>query len=136
MRLLDANVCIDVMRGRSDVVARLREHGPAGLFLCSVVKAELAYGAQLASNPTRATELVDAFCEPFPSLAFDDACVEVYARLRAQLRLNGNTMGAHDLVIASIALTHAVGLVSDDHAGFGRVPGLDVVTWRAQPGSA
>jgi tRNA(fMet)-specific endonuclease VapC len=128
--LLDANVCIDVLRGRADVVARLAEHGPAGLFLCSVVKAELAYGARLAAEPERAAALVDAFCEPFPSLAFDDACVDAYATLRARLRAQGTMIGANDLSIASIALTHGLDLVSDDRAAFVRVPGLTVESWR------
>ena len=130
MLLLDANVCIDVLRGRADVVARLAEHGPAGLFLCTVVKAELAYGARLASEPERAAVLVDAFCEPFPSLPFDDACIDTYAHLRARLRTHGTTIGANDLAIASIALTHGLALVSDDRAAFVRVPGLTVVSWR------
>ena len=130
MLLLDANVCIDVLLGRADVVARLADHGPAGLFLCTVVKAELAYGARLAPEPERAASLVDAFCEPFPSLAFDDACIDAYADLRARLRAHGATIGANDLTIASIALTHGLGLVSDDRAAFARVPGLTVVSWR------
>ncbi len=130
MLLLDANVCIDVLRGRADVVARLDEHGPAGLFLCTVVKAELAYGARLASEPERAAALVDAFCEPFPSLPFDDACIDVYADLRAHQRVHGATIGANDLTIASIALTHDLGLVSDDRAAFARVPGLTLTSWR------
>lgn len=130
MLLLDANVCIDVLRGRADVVARLADHGPAGLFLCTVVKAELAYGARLAPEPERAASLVDAFCEPFPSLAFDDACIDAYAGLRARLRAHGAAIGARDLTIASIALTHGLGLVSDDRAVFARVPGLTVVSWR------
>jgi tRNA(fMet)-specific endonuclease VapC len=112
------------------VVARLTGHGPAGLFLCTVVKAELAYGARLASEPERAAALVDAFCEPFPSLAFDDACIDAYADLRAHQRAHGATIGANDLTIASIALTHGLALVSDDRAAFARVPGLTVVSWR------
>jgi tRNA(fMet)-specific endonuclease VapC len=130
MLLLDANVCIDVLRGRPDVVARLAEHGPAGLFLCSVVKAEPAYDSRLAAEPERAAALVDAFCAPFASLPFDDACVEAYARLRAHQRAHGATIGANDLTIASIALTHGLALVSDDRAAFARVPGLTVVSWR------
>jgi len=130
MLLLDANVCIDVLRGRADVVARLADHGPAGLFLCTVVKAELAYGARLAPEPERAASLVDAFCEPFPSLAFDDACIDAYADLRARLRAHGSVIGARDLTIASIALTHGLGLVSDDRAALALVPGLTVVSWR------
>jgi tRNA(fMet)-specific endonuclease VapC len=131
MLLLDTNVCIDVLRGRADVVARLGEHGPAGLFLCSVVKAELTYGARLAPEPERAAALVDTFCEPFPSLPFDDACVDAYASLRAHGRLHGTTIGANDLAIASIALAHGLGLVSDDRAAFGRVPGLRLTSWRS-----
>lgn len=84
MLLLDSNVCMDVLRGRPDVVTRLVDHGPAGLFLCTMVKAEPAYGARLASDPERAATLVEAFCEPFPSLLFDDACIEAYADLRAR----------------------------------------------------
>ena len=130
MLLLDANVCIDVLSGRPDVVARLADHGPAGLFLCTVVKAELAYGARLAAEPERAAALVDAFCEPFASLPFDDACIEAYARLRTHQRARGTTIGAHALTIASIALTHGLALVSDDRAAFERVPGLTVLSWR------
>ena len=89
MRLLDANVCIDVLRGRPDVAARLAAHGPAGLFLCSVVKVELAFGARLASEPLRAADVVDAFCAPFVSLPFDDTCIDAYARFRADLRAAG-----------------------------------------------
>jgi tRNA(fMet)-specific endonuclease VapC len=130
MLLLDANVCIDVLRGRADVVARLAAHGPAGLFLCSMVKAELAYGARLASDPIRAGDLVDTFCAPFASLPFDDACIDAYARLRADLRTSGATIGANDLAIAAIAVAHSLGLVSDDRAAFARVPGLRVTSWR------
>ena len=72
----------------------------------------------------------DAFCEPFPSLAFDDACIGAYAELRSHQRAHGTTIGANDLAIASIALTHGLGLVSDDRAAFARVPGLAVVSWR------
>lgn len=130
MFLLDANVCIDVLRGRADVVARLDAHGPAGLFLCTVVKAELAFGARLASEPQRAADLVDAFCEPFASLPFDDACIDAYAHVRAHQRAHGTTIGANDLTIAAIALTHGLDLVSDDRAAFAQVPGLMVTSWR------
>ncbi len=130
MRLLDANVCIDVLRGREDVVARLAAHGPAGLFLCSIVKAELAYGTRLASDPVRAGGLVDAICAPFASLPFDDACIDAYARLRTDRRTSGATIGANDLVIAATAIAHGLGLVSDDRAAFASAPGLTVTSWR------
>lgn len=112
------------------MAAQLVEHGPAGLFVCTVVKATLAYGARLATDPGRAAALVDAFCESFPSLPFDDVCIEAYAELRAHQRQNDAIIVANDLQIAAIALTHALQLVSDDRAAFERIPGLTLVSWR------
>jgi len=130
MRLLDVNVCIDVLRGRTDVVDRLHDHGPAGLFLCAIVKAELAYGARLSADPRRALELTTAFCEPFVSLPFDDACVDVYASIRSDLRAAGGMIGANDLIVAATAVAHHLTLVTGDTTEFARVPGLRVETWR------
>ena len=59
-----------------------------------------------------------------------NVCIDAYARLRARQRARGTAMGANDLTIASIALTHGLALVSDDRAAFARVPGLTVVSWR------
>ncbi len=49
---------------------------------------------------------------------------------RTWSRASGATIGANDLAIAAIAVTHGLGLVSDDRAAFARVPGLMVTSWR------
>jgi len=59
-----------------------------------------------------------------------NVCSDAYAHLRAHQRASGTTIGANDLTIASIALTHGLALVSDDRAAFAQVPGLTVVPWR------
>jgi tRNA(fMet)-specific endonuclease VapC len=52
--LLDTNVCIAYLNGRSsNVVQRLRDVSPSEIAVCSVVKAELFYGAMRSRNPAR-----------------------------------------------------------------------------------
>ena len=92
---------------------------------------ELAYGARLASDPARAADLVDAFCEPFVSLPFDDACIDAYVRLRADLCSSGATIGANDFAIPATAIAHGLGLLSDDRAAVARVLGLTLTSWRS-----
>jgi len=73
MYLLDTNVCIQILnRASFPVVHRLAQHSPAEFYLCSMVKAELLYGARHHSQ--RITEnltLLEKFFAPFHSLAFD-----------------------------------------------------------------
>ena len=53
--LLDTNVCVSYLRGRNgdELEARLNAANPGDVALCSVVKAELLYGAAGASSRTK-----------------------------------------------------------------------------------
>ena len=94
MWLLDTSVCVALIK-RSDkrAAARLLERSRGSLRLCSVVKAELRFGAQnparLSENPQRAKK----FCRAFESLPFDDESARHYGTVRAQLRREGGPIG-------------------------------------------
>jgi hypothetical protein len=50
--MLDSNTCIQFLNGKSALVEqRLRGTKPSNIKLCSVVKAELLYGAFRSNNP-------------------------------------------------------------------------------------
>ena len=67
--LLDTNFCVDVIKGKSVLgMRRLRMHEPEEIFLCSVVKAELRYGARLSSRVAENVRLLEDFFVPFPSI--------------------------------------------------------------------
>ena len=132
MKLLDTNVCIAVLNGSPEVVvARLRSHQPGELRLCSVVKAELLYGARRSARaPQNLRHLADFFAA-FVSLPFDDACAERYAVIREELVRGGRSIGPQDLLIAATALRHDLELVTHSVAEFSRVAGLRLVDWEA-----
>ncbi len=130
MYLLDTNACIAVLNGSSpSLVAQLKQHNPVDIHLCSVVKAELIYGAYHSSRPAENLRLLDRFFGPFISLPFDDTCCDVYGRMRNDLARFGTPIGPNDLLIAATALANDLTLVTANLKEFGRVVGLSIENW-------
>ncbi|UCC50941.1 MAG: type II toxin-antitoxin system VapC family toxin [Anaerolineaceae bacterium] len=130
MYLLDTNACIAVLNGSSPpLVARLQQHNPVDILLCSVVKAELIYGAYHSSQAADNLRLLDRFFEPFASLPFDDDCCDAYGRIRSDLARIGTPIGPNDLLIAATAVANDVTLVTANSREFGRVAGLSIENW-------
>jgi tRNA(fMet)-specific endonuclease VapC len=131
--LLDTNACIELLRDpRSEVAKRLETIAFSQIVLCSVVKAELYYGALRSTRPEHSIQILKAFSANFASLAFDDQAAEVYGQIRAHLAQRGALIGPNDLLIAAIAVSHQVTLVTHNTDEFGRVPGLEIEDWQVQ----
>ena len=129
--LLDTNVCIEILRGRNPALkARLATKSLNELVLCSVVWAELQCGARLAQNPQQElAKLLDAFGD-WPRRPFDDSAAEAYGEIRAHLQRAGRLIGGNDLLIAAIAQTNGLTLVTHNTGEFARVPNLHVEDWQ------
>ncbi|MEW5742832.1 MAG: type II toxin-antitoxin system VapC family toxin [Myxococcota bacterium] len=129
MKLLDTDVCITFLNGRDRALARRLLEESEELVLCSVVKAELWFGAEASAAPARNHARLDAFFESFESLPFDDAVGREYGKLRARLRARGTPIGPNDLMIAATATANGLSLVTRNARGFTRVEGLEVEVW-------
>jgi tRNA(fMet)-specific endonuclease VapC len=128
--LLDTNIIIFALKdakGRSAL--RIGQANQQEVAICAVVEAELYHGATKYDRPSRRKIILDAFLEPFQSLPFDSTCVSEYARIRDDLERRGQLIGGNDLMIAAIALTHDLAVVTHNGAEFLRVPGLRVEDW-------
>ena len=101
------------------------------IVLCSVVKAELYYGAHRSARSNENLKNMREFFRSFESLPFDDAAAEQYGHLRAFLTEQGKPIGPNDLLIAAIALANNVTLVTHNTDEFKRVPGLQMEDWQA-----
>jgi len=113
-------------------MATLQSNDP---HICSVVRAELLFGALHSADPTHNWTLVERFCRRFVSLPFADRTADIYAVIRQKLAAAGQMMGPHDLLIAAIALTHSAILVTLNTREFEIVEGLEVEDWeRAEHG--
>jgi tRNA(fMet)-specific endonuclease VapC len=92
--------------------------------ICTVVLAELRFGALRSSDPAKNLVDVRNFVMRHSSLDFDIASAEECARVRADLAAKGTPIGPYDLMIAAIALAHSLILVTHNTAEFSRVAGL------------
>lgn len=130
--LLDTNVCVRYLNGRSLAVReRLRATNVAEIAVCSVVKAELFYGAMRSNNSQVTLARQQQFLNLFVSLPFDDATALIYGQIRAQLAALGTLIGSNDLQIASIALVNNLILVTHNTNEFSRVNKLIIEDWEA-----
>ena len=130
--LLDTNVCIRYINGRSKQVAnRLQTIPPNEIVVCSIVKAELFYGSHRSRHPERSLQVQRQFLRPFLSLPFDDTAAAAYATIRADLAERGLPIGPNDLMIAAIAVAHELVLVTHNVREFDRIPALQIEDWEA-----
>jgi tRNA(fMet)-specific endonuclease VapC len=110
-------------------VEKIRQLKPTDFSLCSIVKAELLYGARKSQQVEKNMSLLMKFFAQFLSHHFDDIAAEFYGTNRAILEKSGSPIGEADLLISSIALAHNLTVLTRNHGEFTRVPGLKVETW-------
>lgn len=128
--LLDTNVCIHLLNEKHpSILQHFRLHSPTDIVLCSVVKAELLYGARRSQRIEANLQLLKAFFAPLQSLAFDDECAEHYGQIHADLLSQGKPIGPNDTLIAAIARAHDATLITHNASEFGRVAGLRMEDW-------
>jgi tRNA(fMet)-specific endonuclease VapC len=128
--LLDTNICVAYLNQKdARLRSQLEETTPDDVKLCSVVKAELLYGARNGSRIDHNLAKLSRFFAIFESVAFDDVAAEHYGILRVELRRAGTPIGANDMLIAAIAIAADLTLVTRNQDEFLRVPGLRVQIW-------
>jgi tRNA(fMet)-specific endonuclease VapC len=122
---LDTNVCVELIRKRSErVLSRLWACSPGSVGISSITLGELSYGVARSAFPERNLIALAQFCTPLEVLPFGNDAAAVYGRVRAQVERSGL-----DTLIAAHALSEKVTLVTDNGREFRRVAGLDVENW-------
>jgi tRNA(fMet)-specific endonuclease VapC len=130
MYLLDTNVCIQLLTGRSlSVQKRFFSYQPSEIKICSIVKAELEYGARHSQKITANLALLEQFCEPLESLSFDDRCAHYYGLIREELTQKGQLIGGNDMLIAATTLANQYILVTHNIKEFSRISNLLFEDW-------
>lgn len=128
--LLDTNICIALLKNNeAGLVQKIKENSPDNFVLCSIVKAELLFGARKSQNVEKNMLFLSKFFAQFSSDPFDDNSAEYYGVNRAILEKSGEPIGDADLLISSIALANNYTVITRNHREFIRVPALKVEVW-------
>lgn len=131
-RILDTNVCIDVLRGRKKVVDQLALCRPEDCLISVITEFELLQGADRAPLEFRENEhrKVAHFIRFLQVLPFDSACARLAARLNAKLLNQGTPVSITDVFIAATGLCHQLTVVTNNAKDFNRIDGLTLEDWR------
>lgn len=127
--LLDTNTCVYAIKRLPSVIERLQSLSPDAAGVAVITLAELWFGARKSSRPERTRASVDAFLRPFEVVPLDKDGAESYAEIRFRLERVGRPIGERDLLIAAIARSRRLTVVTHNVGEFGRVPGLVVEDW-------
>ncbi len=132
-RLLDTNVCIAVLNGKSPLVeTRVLQALKTGneLMVSSVTTFELWYGVEKSERKSaNAQRLLSFWADYVTVLAFDGEDARIAGKIRTELESIGRPIGQYDLLIAGQALRHKMTLVTANAREFGRIKSLSWEDW-------
>lgn len=128
--LLDTCIVSYFVKGKKEVLDRVKRTSPRDLYLSSISIMEIEFGLLL--NPARAEKLkpiIESFIENINILPFCEKDAICSATVRASLQKKGGIIGAYDILLAGCALHHGLVLVTANTKEFERVSGLLIENW-------
>jgi tRNA(fMet)-specific endonuclease VapC len=129
--LLDTDSCSFTIRGQHGLRLAVEAHPLARLYVSAITVGEAWAGALRSPHRDRLIALWSVFLEPFAGriLPFDEEAAHEYGAIRADLEARGDMIGDRDCMLAAIARSRRLKVVTRNQRDFRRVAGLRVVDW-------
>ncbi len=128
MKILDTDVCIEVLRGNERVLER-RQRALDEVATTWITACELAFGAAKSRAPEKNQTLVTEFLATLSVVGLDFPAAERFGRLKARMEQGGNIIADADLLIAAITLARGASLVTGNLRHYARLDGLRLEDW-------
>jgi tRNA(fMet)-specific endonuclease VapC len=128
--LLDTDICIYLIKKRPrEILERFRAHSPEDVAISTVTLFELHYGVEKSQYRKRSADALAKFCLSLNLVDLDRSAAKESAGIRAQLEKKGTPIGPYDLLIAGIARSRDMTLVTNNIREFERIAGLRLENW-------
>ncbi|MBL7217832.1 MAG: type II toxin-antitoxin system VapC family toxin [Desulfobacteraceae bacterium] len=128
--LLDTDICIYLIKKRPpEVLEQFRQHSPQDVATSIITLFELEYGVEKSQNPQRSKDALSKFFLPLNLVCLDRSSAIEAAIIRAQLEKKGMPIGPYDLLIAGLARSRDMTLVTNNIKEFERVGSLHLENW-------
>jgi tRNA(fMet)-specific endonuclease VapC len=128
VRILDTDICIELLRGNRKVLSR-RSAVEDEVATTWITAAELYFGAARSVAPDENRSLVDRFLETIEVLGIDRPVARAFGDRKAELRSAGEPLPDADLLIGSIAIARDAVLVTGNARHLSRLRGLRLENW-------
>lgn len=126
--LLDSNICIHFFRGNFHLDEKISAIGTRNCAISEITLAELVYGAEYSSNPSRNLLLISEFTNRISILPIFEAIPE-YGKQKAKLRKSGLLISDFDLLIGSTAIAKKMIMVTENIKEFTRMNNIEIENW-------
>lgn len=128
--LLDTNICIYLIKKHPrEVLIHFKKHSPRDVGISIITVFELDYGVNKSRFQKHSREALDKFLMPLNILSLDRSSAREAAEIRVELEAKGRPIGPYDLLIAGIARSRNLIVVTNNAKEFGRVKGLSHENW-------
>jgi tRNA(fMet)-specific endonuclease VapC len=127
--IFDTSVLIALERNPGPLEQLIQERGDEPFGISTITASELLHGVHRADSEKRRLtreSYVEKIIELFPIYVFDLSAARIYARIWALLAASGESVGAHDLIIASTGISLGFSVVTTDMRDFSKIDGLTV----------
>ena len=128
MKVLDTDVCIEILRGNEKVIERRTEIDD-DVATTWITASELACGAEKSNASHRNVTLVTEFLGTLPILGLDLPSALEFGRCKARLERTGMRIADADLLIAAITLANGATLITGNRRHYERIENLRVEDW-------
>lgn len=126
--LLDTNVLIAMFKGNKAIRESIISAKPSQCIISDLTIGELLVGAYKGGNK-RQWEQVSDTQRKFATLPVSFDIIELYAKIRADLELQGIRVDSIDLLIGCTALRHGLTIVTHNRKHYERIPNLVIEDW-------
>ena len=129
--LLDTDMCIYLLNGDERIKSRVAQVGVEAISVSILTVGELYFGAYNSARLEANMERIHEFLSyPGPIvLAVDDAAAEYFGKFKAALRREGKPIGDVDLLIAGVAASRGLKVVTNNTEHFERIADISLENW-------
>ena len=127
--LLDTDILIFWLKGNQTIEAKAAQLGLEQLSYSIISLAELYFGAYHSQYLEKNLLAVEIVRQKLQLLNFNEESAKLFGKIKAKLKQQGNIILDADIMIASIALSNELILVTNNSNHFQRIPYLKLENW-------
>ena len=129
--LLDTNICVHFLRGKYNIIDKIREVGFDNCCISEITYAELLCGEKLALSRKQnyKPQPLETFLANIDILPISDV-IELFADEKVRLRLTGLPVGDDfDLLIGCTAVSNNLIMVTNNAKHYSRIKDIRIDNW-------
>ncbi|AFZ34951.1 PilT protein domain protein [Stanieria cyanosphaera PCC 7437] len=127
--LLDTDICIYWLKGNTTVRDKFNQVNWTEIAICVITASELYFGAYNSNKIAKNLKTAETFIQSLIVLPLSNNTIKKFGQLKTQLRQVGTPVADFDLLIASVALTENLILVTNNTRHYQRIVGLKLDNW-------